>query len=148
MSLRALIILVLVLGGGFGWVAHRAQTQRKAVAAIKRAGGTVAYDWTWKNGMYDPIGSRSPWPNWLLDHVGPDYFHSVKFVSAGGQPRRGNDALMVHIGRLADLECLSLNGCKDVTDRGLVHLRGLTELRVLDVSFTGATGRFLSNLSG
>ena len=52
LSVRGLIILVLVIGGGLGWVVRSAQLQREAVAAIQRAGGRVKYDWEWK--------SRSP----------------------------------------------------------------------------------------
>jgi hypothetical protein len=47
LSVRALLILVLILGSGFGWVAYRVRVQRDAVAAIKRAGGSVEYDYLW-----------------------------------------------------------------------------------------------------
>ena len=36
--------LVLLLGGGLGWVVHCARVQRDAVSAIRRAGGNVFYD--------------------------------------------------------------------------------------------------------
>ena len=45
LSVRGLMILVLILGGGLGWIVHRAKTQRVAVAAIEKAGGWVRYDW-------------------------------------------------------------------------------------------------------
>ncbi len=35
MSLRLLMVVVLVLGGGMGWLAYRACVQREAVAAIR-----------------------------------------------------------------------------------------------------------------
>ena len=44
LSLRALMVLVLILGGGLGWIAHRARVQREAVAAIEKAGGKVDYN--------------------------------------------------------------------------------------------------------
>ena len=34
-GLRGLMVLVLVLGGGFGWLARRVNVQRDAVAAVK-----------------------------------------------------------------------------------------------------------------
>ena len=43
-SLRTLVVLMLLLGAGFGWLAHevdRARTQQKAVAAIEKLGGRV-----------------------------------------------------------------------------------------------------------
>ena len=43
-SLRGLMVVVLVIGGGLGWVMQRARVQREAVAAIRRAGGSVLYD--------------------------------------------------------------------------------------------------------
>jgi hypothetical protein len=41
LSLRLLMLLVLLLGGGMGWLAYRARVRREAVAAIEAAGGTV-----------------------------------------------------------------------------------------------------------
>ncbi len=48
LSLRGLMIFVLLAGGWLGWLAHRANVQRKAVAAIQHAGGRAWYDWEWK----------------------------------------------------------------------------------------------------
>ena len=55
---------------------------------------------------------------------------------------------MAHVGRLRRLRSLSLNGCKAVTDVGLGRLVGLTELRSLDLGFTGVKGPGLSVLEG
>ena len=38
-GLRGLMIFVLVVGGGLGWIVHRAQVQHDSVAAIRGAGG-------------------------------------------------------------------------------------------------------------
>jgi hypothetical protein len=43
-SLRGLIVLVVVVGVGLGWVVRQAHVQRDAVAAIVGAGGAVRYD--------------------------------------------------------------------------------------------------------
>jgi hypothetical protein len=43
-SLRTLMIVVLIVGGLFGWKANRAYTQRQAVAAIREAKGSITYD--------------------------------------------------------------------------------------------------------
>lgn len=40
-SVRGLIVLVLVVGAGLGWLVRCAQIQREAVAAIQNAGGLV-----------------------------------------------------------------------------------------------------------
>ena len=47
-SLRALMIFVLMLGGVLGWVVHLAHVQRDAVAAIRSGGGSVIYNWQLK----------------------------------------------------------------------------------------------------
>jgi hypothetical protein len=52
-SVRGLIVLVLVIGAGLGWIVRSARMQREAVAAIKNAGGSVSYDWRWSNGNSD-----------------------------------------------------------------------------------------------
>src|SRR5690349_5325890 len=49
LSLRALMFLVLVLGGGLGWVVHRAHVQRDAVAAVMKAHGHIGYEWEYKD---------------------------------------------------------------------------------------------------
>ena len=49
LSLGAMMIVVLGIGGVLGWVAHRAHVQRDAVAAIttlrRNTRGSVYYDW-------------------------------------------------------------------------------------------------------
>ena len=42
-SVRGLIVLILVIGAGLGWIVRRASIQRNAVATIERAGGGVDY---------------------------------------------------------------------------------------------------------
>jgi hypothetical protein len=45
---RALMLLVLLIGGGLGWfvhLRHRAQMQHEAVAAVEKVGGSVLYNW-------------------------------------------------------------------------------------------------------
>jgi hypothetical protein len=44
-SVRGLMVIVLITGGVLGWVIHRTHVQRDAVAAIRRAGGNIRYDW-------------------------------------------------------------------------------------------------------
>ena len=68
-SVRALIIVVLIVGGGLGWVVRRSQIQRDAVAAIGKVGGIVQYEWE-----YPPSGpskrAQPWWPKWLMEWVG------------------------------------------------------------------------------
>jgi hypothetical protein len=121
--------IVRILGGILGWFIYRTRVQREAVAAIRRAGASVYYDWQWTDGSYDPSAQPAV-PVWLLGRLGPDLFYKVKRVDLISGPRVDDD-LMTRVGRLRDLEMLRLNGCRSVTDAGLAHLSRLTALRYL-----------------
>ncbi len=147
-SLRAFMVLILILGTGLGYLVVGAREQRDAVAAIEHAGGKVAYDWQWQGGFADP-SKRPWWPSWAGKILGPDYFSTVKQVTLIAQkPDVVDDDVMVEVGRLHGLESLMINGCKGVTDAGMVHVRGLSQLTILEVSFTGITGASLRNVAG
>src|SRR6516165_8790615 len=73
-GVRGLIVLVLVIGAGLGWIVRQAHIQRDAVAAIKHAGGSVKYDWEY-------VSKGNPWaPRWLVDWLGVDFFGHVTEV--------------------------------------------------------------------
>jgi hypothetical protein len=50
LSVKAFMLLVLVLGGCLGLALHRAQSQRNEVEAIRKSGGRVYYEWQWNDG--------------------------------------------------------------------------------------------------
>ena len=64
LSLRAFLVLVLVLGGWLGWQAHKAREQRLAVEAIRQYGGFVHYDWEFVGGALS-TGRQPRAPAWL-----------------------------------------------------------------------------------
>src|SRR5262245_4232675 len=90
-SVRGMIVIVLVFGGGLGWFAHvarEAQIQRDAMAAIKKVGGFAFYDWQFEGSEFrlkkgsKIISDEVPgWPKWLVDRLGVDAFGSVTQVS-------------------------------------------------------------------
>ena len=117
--------------------------QRSSVLAIKKAGGSVTYDWEWNNSNLSRRGR--PWaPKWLVDAMGVDYFGHVTHVVL---VERGSDSELVPIGRLSRLEELNLFG-SPVTDAGLVHLKELTRLRTLYLIRTKVTDLGLEHLRG
>ena len=142
-SLRALIVLVLLIAAGLGWLVRSAHVQRDAVAAIRRAGGSVSYDWEWNNGKSVPGGK--PWaPKWLEDLIGVDYFAHVTSVWLQPAP---TDEAIVEVGHLTQLERLQLVG-GFVSDRELAHLKGLTKLSNLSLSNNPVSDAGLAHLKG
>ncbi len=140
LSLRALIVLVLLIGGGLGWMVHRARVQREAVAAIERAGDKGWYDWEWSDGHPNPSG-QPRWPKWLVDRIGVDYFGHVSAVFT----RRASDRELAKISNLGQLECLLIGG-SSVTDAGLAHLEGMSRLQALNLQHTRITDAGLAHL--
>src|SRR5262249_51990177 len=138
-----LMVLVLFLGGGFGWVVRRTHIQRDAVAAIRRGGGAVVYDWQSPNGQFNK-NANPPGPRWLVDALGPDFLGSVKAAQIGP---RDADAVMAHIGQLHRLEELSIRPRSTLTNAGMVHLRGLARLKTFGIGDAKITGAGLANLA-
>ena len=135
------LLLILVFGCWLGWYVPRVQVQRDAVAAIRKAGGSVAYDWQWGDynpDIIDPNGKPRA-PKWLARNVGVDYVANVVHVNLvpqrGADANRANDETLAHLGRLGRLEHVNLNDTA-VTDAGLAHLKGLTNLNGLDLWHT------------
>ena len=155
-SLRALLIIVLITGGGIGWVMHRARVQRGAVEAIRRAGGWAYYDWELmdiKTSNFDGLRVKlkgvPSWPKWLNDLLGADYVGSVRSV---GLPAANDaDPIMPHVAQLQGLEELYIGPAVRLSDAGMAHLRGLTRLKVLHLPNTDhgrITGEGLKHIGG
>jgi hypothetical protein len=127
LSIRGLMILVLVLGGGIGWVAQRAKIQRDAVRGISAAGG-VRYNWQYVSEKYDPKASP-PGPKWLRDIVGPDLLDTV--VLANLQGPNADDRVMSHVGALPGVERFNLQGktSPSLTAAGMARIGQLPRLQ-------------------
>ena len=138
------MILVLVVGGGVGWLGHRVRVRREAVAAITKAGGNLYYDYQ-MHGRSPIPGRQPPVPAWLTRSLGVDAFADV--VSVGVNEPYCTDELMAQIGRLPRVRYLSLRG-GSLTDLGASSLRGLTEVEDLELKSCRITGATLRNLTG
>ncbi len=144
-SVRGLIVLVMVIGAGLGWIVKSARIQYEAVAAIKNAGGEIAYDRQMSNGRIIP-GAR-PWaPRRLVELIGIDYFRHVTDVWLISNSTPGH-ALMAHVGRLSRVRRLDV-AAPSVTDAGMANLTGLTKLSTLDLSNADVTDLGLAHLAG
>ena len=124
--------------GPRGWarlVHPQCALQREAVAAIKKAGGGVRYNWEWQNGK--PGSATGPWaPKWLVDRLGLDYFCRVTKVEIVGHET--SDAEMNHIGNLPSVEYLRFYDVR-TSDAGMANLAALHELRILVMLGPGVT---------
>jgi internalin A len=142
LSVRVLIVLVLLVGGGLGWVVRSTGVQRQALAAIRRAGGNYTYDWQYVGGEFVPF-ARPGWPEWLVARLGEDYFGHVNWVGLHvlkvpeeGPPNDHEKRIVVEalaqIGHLSRLEELDIEGT-EAGDSGLANLERLTHLKALTV---------------
>jgi internalin A len=145
-GVRGLIVLVLVIAAGLGWTVHLAHVQRDAVAAIRKAGGAVSYDWEISTGKYWPAGE--PWaPKWLVDLVGVDFFGHVTAAFAHHMSAATSDEVIAQVGRLTRVQSLNLHDSA-ISDSGLVHLKGLTNLSAFLLYRTQVTDAGLVHLKG
>jgi hypothetical protein len=57
-SLRAFLILILLIGSWLGWITHSSRLQHDAVTALEEAGHWWWFEWEGKDGT--PIRSAEP----------------------------------------------------------------------------------------
>jgi hypothetical protein len=140
-SMRGLLVLILALGVGLGWLVHRAQVQRDLVNAIQRAGGQIWYDWQFKDGRIVSNGVP-PGLKWLVEVLGVDYFADVTVIN---ESQGIADKELAQIGSLSKLERLNLNG-STVTDAVLADLSGMTNLEFLGLNETAVSDAGMARL--
>src|SRR5437667_6285916 len=99
-SLKTLLISVTILGAFFGYFGHhlrRVTIQRRIVAQLKQAGGSVFYDWQIGTAVHDfdrmtvtgtSARSEPPGPTVLRRMLGDDVFAYVEVVSFGDSATR------------------------------------------------------------
>jgi Leucine rich repeat len=153
LSVRTLMLFVLVLGCRLGYHMRADQVQREAVAAIQEVGGSVDYAWRWGKPDPDLVGPAvlRRAAKWLAKRIGVDHVADVVYVNlmprGATSPKKADDGILREVGRLRRLEHLVL--CRTaLTDVGLTHLKGLTNLRELDIRDTRISGAGLAQLEG
>ena len=143
-SVRALIILVLMIGAWLGWFVRSARIQREAVAVITRAGG-VKYNWGWTSGDYNP-GVKPLKPGNLADRIGVDYFAHVTDIRLFWSSTAINEAI-VQVGRLNRVERVIVHQFS-VSEARVAQLKGLTNVSGLNLDVIGCTDAELVELMG
>jgi internalin A len=151
LSLGAMMIVVLGIGGVLGWVAHRAHLQRDAVAAIttprRNTRGSVYYDWQFVAGKFDE-DARPRGPKWLRDALGPDVFDTVVIVTIEGE--NVDDEFVENVGKLHGVEKVDLVGraAPDLTLAGMAQLWNLPRLKTLNTRGVAIPRGFVTGLAG
>ena len=156
LSVRALMVVVIVLGSMFGLVIRHVRVQREVVVAIETAGGRVY----WQRPRFGSLPPRDlGWVQWGMTRVIPSYFGPVVSVFFESTIGKGpDDAVLEQIARLESVEEIDFSpydsnlskfpSHTSVKDSGLVFLRRLPRLRRLNLSRTGISGPGLANLAG
>ena len=117
-TLRAAMLLVLIVAGWLGREVKLARDQRAAVQAIRAYGGQVIYDYELVNGVPTPGGEPTA-PRWLRAWLGDDFFCEVVVVNLCHD---ADDAPTVESSPTRDAEVVSrLRGLPGLT---LLAIRG------------------------
>jgi hypothetical protein len=149
-TIFVVVAIVAVPCGLFKWKWDRKQAERRAVAEIKKVGGSVAYDWQ----VIVIEGNRAsaetlrrlkqgqrpepPGPAFLRKLLGDDFLAHV--VQVQFPYVEIDDSDLVWLDSLPDVERLDVRNKKSITDTGLEHLQHLSRLRYLVLNNTKATG--------
>jgi internalin A len=145
LTLGVMMLLVLVIGGGLGWIAYTARVQREAVAAIlKQPRASVRYHWENPPGTKGPA-AKPPGPKWLRDALGADVFDTVVDVNLSSPV---NEEQVLHdVGKLVDLERLYFIGSdKPLSTSAIAEIRPLLRLRRLTVTHVANVDDFFPYL--
>jgi hypothetical protein len=88
-TLRVMMLLTLVLADGLSYKVRRTQTQKRAIAHIKRAGGDVFYDYGYSLAL-------SSWaPTWLRGLEVTTVSYHLAGATAGGQPAQTGESVPI-----------------------------------------------------
>lgn len=137
--LRSLLLLLLGISICLGLYVRSVEAQKESIAAVKRLGGWVYYDYQIVGDWHDP--KAESWvPRWLLSPLGEDYFHDVTWVNMVGNEDRGKyrknknlrDEVIQHLDGFPDLQALALQKTQ-ATDESLSRIGHLKRLRMLFV---------------
>jgi hypothetical protein len=178
MSLRTLMLLVLVVGGGLGWFGLQRQrdSRRKwVIATIQASGSSVEFGEVgisrilWFGGSIQPaLNAQRPLTTDQLTALGScDRLRELMMVAGimtdDGLRALSHDVLLEriycfkpkitdagveHLAKLTNLKKLELLRVPELTDAALAPLVGLTDLEEITLSGAGISGPGLVHLAG
>ena len=144
-SLLFLTVIVSIWGSWFGVEMRAAKRQTTAVEAVEKLGGTVVFDYQVDAKGIEILEGEPSSPEWLGNLLGDDLFTNV--VRVWCDDIQVTDAGLEHLKGLTQLQWLCLSNTQ-VTDGGLAHLKGLTQLQNLLLDNTQVTDAGLEHLKG
>jgi hypothetical protein len=141
-SLRTLMVLMLVFGCGLGWLVSKIKLVREQTEAVKAIGELGG------RVEYEPAsgGMARTAVTWVGKLLREDWSMDVRAVFYFGSTQV-TDAGLSHLRGLTQLQELHL-GSTRVTDVGLEHVQGLTQLKKLSLNSTPVTDAGLEHLRG
>ena len=172
------MFLVLVVGGGLGWVSLQRQREARlkwVIATIEGLGASLDYDGIgisriqWLSGNPNPASiSRRALTASEIEALGScrrlrEITMDVGVLTDDGLAALSYDTLLEkvylfkpeisdagvnHLTALCRLKKLDLLGASDVTDAALAQIAGLTELEEISLSGATITGSGLVHLTG
>lgn len=151
------LLLLLIVGLPSVWLVQglrRASRQRNAIAEIKKAGGTVHYDYEFDKSWHRVENAEPPYPAWLLRILGVDFFCPVvqvnlRIIWAGeGSSPCVTDSTMLALQDLPQLEFANIGGRPEVNDEMLRRLTRSEHLTHLLLDRTGVTDEGLAHIGG
>ena len=142
-SLRSFLAVLILLSIGLIAVVVPAERQRQAVEELQAAGATVAYEYAYGSGYRSIKAIVPPGPSWQRRKYSIHYFVDVRAV----WDFHGELSALRRLADLPQLEVLILDG-KSLSDAELRHLRGLSQLKILEINHSpiDGSGLDLANL--
>lgn len=129
-SLRTALLAMTVLAAWLALHMQSVRRQRAGIEAAESLGAWIGYDYRWNH-------TESPVPQWLLEPLGRNHFHSVVHLSMNGRtgPRANIDEgrrlhAFERLENLAELERLWIDDPR-LSDKELACMGQLTSLREL-----------------
>jgi hypothetical protein len=178
LSLRSLMLLVLVSGGGLGWFALQRQREARrqwVITTIQGSGSSVEFDGkgisriTWFGGSVSPaLLPQRPLTADQIDALGScgrlrDLAMIASVMTDDGLAALSHDKLLErlycfnpkvtdagvkHLASLTSLKTLELLRVPELTDATLAHIAGLAGLEKITLSGASITGSGLVHLDG
>ena len=182
-NLRTMLILVLLVSAWLAWHLDRAKKQERAANGVIDTGGSIKYDFQFdgepafgkqSNFIED---AESPYPKFLLDVLGYNFFHSVVSIDLANNENGGmqnkelktewaeqlgslknlqfaymrwsqvDDKVLKRLGKLKHLRVVHVWRADSITDEGIRDLVNCRNLEQAHFYFSGLTDESLKHLS-